>query len=92
MNREVIVIQNLKCNGCVNSISQMLGAFPEIAEVHISLEDATVTIDTNADGQREKYEKALAHAGYPPEGQVNSLGRKAKSYVSCAIGRINNSE
>lgn len=88
MNREIIVIQNLKCNGCVNSISQMLGAFPEIDHVDISLEDATVTIDTNAAGQREKYEHALTRAGYPPAGEANPLGRVAKSYVSCAIGRM----
>jgi hypothetical protein len=31
----------------------------------------------------------LSKLGYPVEGEQNPLLRKAKSYVSCAVGRIN---
>jgi hypothetical protein len=27
--------------------------------------------------------------GYPEDGTANTLGSKAKSYVSCAIGKMN---
>ena len=30
----------------------------------------------------------LKTLGYPEDGEVNSLGSKAKSYVSCAIGKM----
>ncbi|MBL7827631.1 MAG: heavy-metal-associated domain-containing protein [Saprospiraceae bacterium] len=88
MKEEVIVIQNLKCGGCMNTIAQILGAFPEIKDVQISLEDATVTILTEQESARPKYEEALTKAGYPPEGSDNPLHRVMKSYVSCAIGRL----
>lgn len=88
MKEEVIVIQNLKCSGCVSSIAQVLGAFPEVTDVKIDLDGSIVNITTTADDQRQKYEETLIHAGYPPVGADNPLHRKAKSYVSCAIGRI----
>jgi copper chaperone CopZ len=88
MKQEVIEIQNLKCEGCVHSILQTLGLFPEVTEVNVDLEKAIVNISTQADNQRDKYEKALIRAGYPPVGVDNPLHRKAKSYVSCAIGRV----
>ena len=30
----------------------------------------------------------LKTLGYPEDGEANSLGSKAKSYVSCAIGKM----
>lgn len=88
MKKEVIAIQNLKCGGCVKSIVRLMEEFPEVSEVSVSLEDATVTFTVPDDQQTEKYSLALTHAGYPPEGTDNSAGMKAKSYVSCAIGRM----
>lgn len=88
MKQEVIAIQNLKCEGCVHSIAQVLGAFPEIIDVKIDLEKATVSIKTEGKNQRRKYEETLTRAGYPPVGVDNPLHRKAKSYVSCAIGKM----
>lgn len=86
--KETIVIQNLKCSGCAASIGKALKAFPEVETVTVDLEQAAVTIETKAAAQREQYERALTEAGYPPEGEKNPLGRKAKSFVSCAIGRM----
>lgn len=88
MKQEIIPIQNLKCQGCVNSIAQTLGRFPEITDIKISLEDSTVTILTEAENKRLDYEGALTTAGYPPAGVANPIHRKAQSYVSCAIGRV----
>jgi copper chaperone len=88
MKQETIAIQNLKCNGCINSIVQQFGLYPEVTSVHVDLETATVNIETQADDQRAKYEEILTRAGYPPVGVDNPMYRKAKSYVSCAIGRM----
>jgi copper chaperone CopZ len=88
MKQEIIRVQNLKCAGCVNSIMQLLGVFPEVSDVNVDLEHADVRITTDADDQRENYEAALTRAGYPPMGEANPLHRQAKSYISCAVGRI----
>ena len=85
--KEVIAIQNLKCSGCEASIVSTLAAFPEVEKVAVDFTDATVHIEANGPGQRKKYEQALTSAGYPPAGAANPLGRKVKSYISCAIGR-----
>lgn len=88
MQQEIITIQNLKCGGCVKSVMQALKAFPEVSDVQVSLEDATVTIQTTATEKRAEFEAALSQAGYPPVGAANPLHRVAKSFVSCAIGRM----
>jgi copper chaperone len=33
--------------------------------------------------------ETLKSIGYPEDGKENSFGTKAKSYVSCAIGKMN---
>lgn len=88
MKKEIIVIQNLKCGGCVKSIVHLMESFPEVSDVSVSLEDASVSFSLQEGLPVDKYRLALAEAGYPPEGDDNTLGRKAKSYVSCAIGRV----
>ncbi|MFN0035238.1 MAG: heavy-metal-associated domain-containing protein [Saprospiraceae bacterium] len=86
--KETISIQNLKCSGCEASIHKSLKAFPEVESVEVGFTDSTVHIESSISGQRHKYERALTQFGYPPQGAANPLGRKAKSYISCAIGRI----
>ena len=36
----------------------------------------------------EEVKAVLKKIGYPEDGEANSLGSKAKSYVSCAIGKM----
>lgn len=88
MKKVEISIQNLKCGGCVKSIVHLMESFPEVSEVSVSPEDARVTFSVPEEQFAEKYRLALANAGYPPLGDDNTLSRKAKSYVSCAIGRM----
>ena len=85
--KEIIAIQNLKCSGCEASIIKAITAFPEVEKVEVDFTDATVHVEASGPEQREKYVQALTSAGYPPAGAANSLGRKAQSYISCAIGR-----
>ena len=72
----------------MNSIAHAIGRLPEVTNVDIDLEQATVTISTTAENNRALYEETLANAGYPPIGAANPFYRKATSYVSCAIGRV----
>jgi copper chaperone CopZ len=88
MKTEKIHIENLKCNGCANTIRREIERFEEVEKVEVSHEDSSVTVAFEAgDDFREKITKRLAKLGYPEQGH-NSRINQAKSYVSCAIGRI----
>ena len=88
MTTEKIHIENLKCHGCANTIRREIGRFPEVQEVEVSHEDSSVNVTYKGDDSfREKIIKRLAKLGYPEQGS-NSAINKAKSYVSCAVGRI----
>lgn len=83
-----ITIQNLKCGGCGATIERAIRKFPEVADVSINIEKSLVDIETELPADLPKFRAALRHAGYPPEGEENLFGDKAKSFVSCAIGRV----
>jgi copper chaperone CopZ len=83
-----IHIENLKCHGCANTIRREIGRFPEVKEVEVSHKDSSVRVTHEGeDTFREMITKRLAKLGYPELGQNSGLN-KAKSYLSCAIGRI----
>jgi copper chaperone len=72
MKQDLIAVQNMKCQGCVNSIAQMLGSYPEIIDLKIDLEAGTVRITSELDDQRSKYVARLAQAGYPEIQNANT--------------------
>ena len=81
-------VQNLKCGGCANTIRKNLELLPGISEVSINDEDSSVTFNFE---NKEAYETAhykLIALGYPLTEDANSFMTKAKSYVSCAVGRM----
>ena len=82
---EIIEIENLKCGGCVNSIKTGLEKIG-MKKVSVDLENQMVKFE----GEREKAAIKLKSLGYPEKGSENSnsIKTKAKSYVSCAIGKI----
>lgn len=81
-------IQNVKCNGCANTITKKLLSLEHISEVLVNVEDSTVTLDYLTDEDLSLIISMLKNLGYPIEGEQNTFGEKAKSYLSCAIGRI----
>ncbi|MCW5520087.1 heavy-metal-associated domain-containing protein [Aureitalea sp. L0-47] len=81
-------VQNLKCGGCANTIRKNLELLPGISEVIVNDEDSSVTFDFE---NQEAYETAhhkLIALGYPLAEDANSFMTKAKSFVSCAAGRM----
>lgn len=83
-----IKIQNLKCHGCANTITKKLNLVEGISNVEVNNEAHTVTFFYENDANLALVKSTLHTLGYPEEGEVNSLGEKAKSYLSCAIGKI----
>ncbi|MDB4209984.1 heavy-metal-associated domain-containing protein [Polaribacter sp.] len=83
----VIKIENLKCGGCAATIKKGLLSIENVDEVFVDVENDTVSISSKnvlIDLIKEK----LSKLGYPEVGDKNTLVHKAKSFVSCAVGRI----
>ena len=52
------------------------------------MEESNVTFSYDKEEQVEEVKNKLKSMGYPEDGEANTLGVKAKSYVSCAIGKM----
>ena len=81
-------IQNLKCQGCANTIITQLSKLVGISEVAVNNETNEVSFSYNSETELEAVKQKLSDLGYPAIGEANPLGKKAKSFVSCAIGRM----
>ena len=85
-----IEILNLKCGGCANSITKGLLAIKGANNVTVDLETSKVSIDTSDESVLEAVKEKLSKMGYPEINDTNTMLHKAKSFVSCASGRIKN--
>lgn len=81
-----IQVENIKCGGCMNSIKNALLQIPLVTDVQINQDTATVTV--NGTAARELLIAKLNALGYPEKGH-NTTFKKAISFVSCAIGKMN---
>jgi len=86
--KQEIYIENLKCGGCANTIINELKSVNEISEVNVDVEKSLVTLITN-ETTLEIVREKLSKLGYPEVGDENTILHKAKSFVSCAVGRVN---
>jgi len=87
MQKAIINIENLKCGGCANSIVNSISKLSNVNKVEVNLENNSVIIDHEDSIERAELVSALTKLGYPEPGESNMV-LKAKSYVSCAIGRM----
>lgn len=83
-------IQNLKCGGCAHTIINKLSHIAYIENITVNNESNTVSFTYLNDSSIKDSKKLLNEIGYPVVGDKNNIVTKAKSYVSCAIGKINN--
>ena len=86
MKTQTIFVENIKCAGCMTSIKHALLKIKGIAKVEINQDEEKISLLGN------KYElseviDSLNRMGYPQKGE-NTLFKQAKSYVSCAIGKM----
>jgi copper chaperone CopZ len=82
-----IEVENIKCGGCMNTIRCALLALPNTKDVLIDKEQGIVRVEGSA--RREDVVTILNELGYPEKGN-NTFSQKAKSFVSCLVGRLNN--
>ena len=86
--KTIVHIQNLKCGGCANTITKKLNALDDVSEVSVEVEDNSVTFEYLDEHTLDVVKETLAEIGYPEDGERNNLTTKAKSYVSCAFGKM----
>ena len=86
-----IKVVNVKCGGCANTVkTELEKLWVENIEVcfteNDSSENRTIKFDWDFDQVKEK----LTKLGYPEVGseEAKSFLKKAKSFVSCAVGKM----
>jgi len=84
---------NVKCSGCASTLKEKL--FEKFGEVEINLEKEPHEIILYIiEEEIPALGEALKKLGYPfiteKMGLVDGTSAKAKSFVSCAIGKMNN--
>ena len=86
-----IEVENIKCGGCANSIRKGLLEDSRIESVDVDIDNGKVSF-SGAEAARNDVIQRLLKMGYPEKGSVEgmkSAAAKAKSFASCAIGRMN---
>ena len=56
----------------------------------VNNDNDTVTFNYKEDTNLAEATDLFSKLGYPTAGENNPLTKKAKSFVSCAVGRMNN--
>jgi copper chaperone CopZ len=91
--KQTFAVLNVKCGGCANTLKKSL--LEEFGEVEVNLEvmprEITLNIDETQIGSLKSKLKTL---GYPFASEelntIEKITTTAKSFVSCAIGKIDN--
>lgn len=86
--KSVLRINNLRCGGCANTISNQLLKNAEVEKVEVSHEDSSVTVEHLESISVDALAEQLAKIGYPLVGDENSILTKAKGLKSCMIGKL----
>lgn len=85
-----ISVENIKCGGCANSIRKSLLEIDGVSAVEVGVEEGWVEVTVES-AARDAIVERLRGMGYPETGSVHGLGAagaKARSFVSCAVGRM----
>lgn len=89
--QQTFQVQNVKCGGCANTLSSKLQE--EFGEVSVNLEvfPREITLDLE-DKDLLRLREILKSIGYPMSdedlGFMEENTLKAKSFVSCAVGKF----
>jgi copper chaperone len=92
--QQTFEVLNVKCGGCVNTLRGRLE--PEFGPVEVDLESMPRRITLEIEEDRiPMLREALRKLGYPMAdenlGLLDAGAAKAKSFVSCAVGKTGES-
>jgi copper chaperone len=83
-------VENIKCGGCAGTISKRLLEDSRVSDVRVDVDLGRVSIHADEDAS-DDWRALLLKLGYPEKGSaagIEAARAKAKSFVSCAIGRV----
>ncbi len=83
-----VEVLNLKCNGCANTIIKGLLSLKGVENVSIDVATSKVSFISIEEEALKSVKEKLSTMGYPEVGGDNTIIHKAKSFVSCATGRM----
>jgi len=90
--KQTFEVINVKCGGCASTLTEKLKDEFGTVEVNLEVEPRQITVDIE-ENQLDDLAAALKKLGYPlvneEMGFVDSTTAKAKSFVSCAVGKMN---
>ncbi len=84
-------IENLKCGGCLNTISKAIQEFTETTGTVVDMENSMVSFNHPVEFDVDAVKVKLAGLGYPESGRAEGFSKMigvARSYVSCAVGKM----
>lgn len=90
--KQTFEVINVKCGGCANTLKKALqDEFGEV-EVNLDIEPRQITLDIE-ESAIPALRKKLIGLGYPMSDEKLSkfgeVSTTAKSFVSCAVGKMN---
>ncbi|WP_055435815.1 heavy-metal-associated domain-containing protein [Lacinutrix algicola] len=83
-----IIVQNLKCGGCANTITTKLSEIENISDINIDVDKNKVSFNYLNKTDPFAVENKLKTLGYPSIEDENTIVSKAKSLMSCATGKL----
>ncbi len=86
--KATIIVQNLKCGGCAKTITSKISELENISEVKVEPDTSMVSFTYQNTNDALIVKDRLKELGYPSVDSKNSLASKAKSFVSCATGKM----
>jgi len=90
-------VANIRCGGCASTIRTALD-MAGFKAVHVDLlcDPRKVTAEIDSPEELEQFKTVLRDHGYPfvdeEVGFIDAASLKAKSFVSCAVGKLNTEE
>jgi copper chaperone CopZ len=89
--KQTLEVKNVKCGGCAGTLTKsLLEEFGKV-EVNLDVEPRQIILDIE-DEQKEALKLKLRSLGYPLTtdelSTFQTVGTTAKSFVSCAIGKM----
>ncbi len=85
-------VLNIKCSGCANSVKKALKDDFNDIKIDLSVTPRVITIQTDEKFDEMLFRKKMKKLGYPlcdeKIGRLEGVGVKAKSFISCAVGKM----
>lgn len=87
METILLEVENIKCEGCARGIKRELQQLDSDIFIGVDINNGKIKITGPGVMNKSVYLNKLKQMGYSEKGLSNILD-KAKSYVSCMIGKI----